>query len=163
MDYKQLSMSFSEGGNTYVFKGMGRTTLVALTDQECQSLQGHGLLLQMTALDDSGNSSASSTNLSNLLTKYHIYSCHLLTYHHKGTMIIKFPYNLTTDLSVCDHIIPVLPKDENRENGKRTADTELVRSSNSPFSSPVLLVKKADGTWQFCVDYRAFERDHNQG
>ena len=69
-----------------------------------------------------------------------------------------------------DHRIPLIPgaqpvkvrpyryspvqKTEIESQLKKMLAQGVIRPSTSSFASPVLLVRKKDGTWRFCIDYR---------
>ncbi|GKE49761.1 putative mitochondrial protein [Tanacetum coccineum] len=38
-------------------------------------------------------------------------------------------------------------------------DSRVIRPSNSPFSSPIVMVKKKDNSWRMCMDYRQLNKN----
>ena len=38
-------------------------------------------------------------------------------------------------------------------------DAGIIRDNKSPYASPVILVKKSDGSWRLCVDYKALNQN----
>jgi hypothetical protein len=50
---------------------------------------------------------------------------------------------------------PTAHKDELERQCAAMIEQGIVRRSDSPFSSPVLVIKKLDGSWRFGVDYQA--------
>ena len=80
--------------------------------------------------------------------------------------LVDLPPSRTTDhainilpnaapVNVRPYRYPHFQKKEIEDKISSMIDKGFIRPSASPFSSPVLLVKKKDGSWRFCVDYRA--------
>jgi hypothetical protein len=64
----------------------------------------------------------------------------------------------TTLVAVRPYRYPQLQKDELEVQCAAMLQQGIIRPSTSAFSTPVLLVKKHDGSWRFCVDYRALNQ-----
>ncbi|XP_059456434.1 uncharacterized protein LOC132186472 [Corylus avellana] len=61
-------------------------------------------------------------------------------------------------VSVRPYRYPFFQKEEIEKIVKGLLQSGVIRHSTSPFSAPVILVRKADGTWRMCMDYRALNK-----
>lgn len=87
--------------------------------------------------------------------------------------VFDMPQTLPPTRSV-DHEIPLVPdakpfklkpyryphsqKTEIESQVQEMLNSGIIRPSNSPYASPVILVRKKDNTWRFCVDYMHLNR-----
>jgi hypothetical protein len=50
--------------------------------------------------------------------------------------------------------VPHKQKDEVEKLIQSMLQYDLIRPSRSPYSSPTILVRKKNGSWKMCIDYR---------
>ncbi|WVZ00992.1 hypothetical protein V8G54_027061 [Vigna mungo] len=93
---------------------------------------------------------------------------------HTYRLIFAKPKGLPPNRSQ-NHCIPLMPdvnavrvrpykyphsqKQQIENMVQQMLDEGIITHSTSPFSSPIILVKKKDGTWRFCTNYRALNAE----
>jgi len=155
-DYKKLSMSFTQVGRIHILKGTTSSELAPLSEKELLHLSGMGFFGHIISDVQPIQDTKFPSDLSQILSEF--------------AYVFEEPIELPPTRSH-DHRIPLLPnqplvntrpyryphyeKNEIKKLVKEFLYSGIIRPIRSPFSSPVLLIKKSDGSWRFCIDYRA--------
>ena len=95
------------------------------------------------------------SKLKDLLTKYkHIFASNDSQITGTPVMAHKIVLNNTTSFRHKAYRFPIRKESNLTKKLYEMLESGLIRPSCSPFASPVVLVKKPDGTLRVCIDYR---------
>ena len=75
-------------------------------------------------------------------------------YGHTSKVCHKIPTGESPPIRQPLRRIPPFRRDEAKKLLKEMLDRQVIQPSTSPWASPIVLVKKKDGSLRFCVDYR---------
>jgi len=159
-DYNSLCMQFIYEGRIITLQGDKEFTLNPITSSQFRGMsqtKETGLYCHISLIEtDSITSQNFHPDIQKLLTKF------ASLFQQPNTL----PPERETDhhIHLLPHLAPVnvrpyryphFQKCEIETQIDAMLQKGLIQPSTSPFSFSVLLVKKHDGTWRFCVDYRA--------
>jgi len=162
-DFLQLTMRFTLFGKPIILTGLNSAGLTVEDSPKFfknASASAKGLVLQMLPHFQAFSSTVIHEDLQALITEF--------------GMVFEEPKGLppqrshdhqillkegTKPVCVRPYRYPYYQKTEIEKIVKELLQTGVIRHSQSPFSSPVLLVKKADGSWQMCMDYRSLNQE----
>ncbi|MCH87222.1 hypothetical protein A2U01_0008088, partial [Trifolium medium] len=165
MDYQHLSMKFFHNNSCVELIGNSSSLPPPLTLHQFQKFMRHEPEAQLFSLrahsidpivHATSPTSLDNPQLTELLRQFeHLFSepTHLppprLTDHKIPLLSNSSPVN------VRPYRYPHSQKLEIESQVTKMLQSGWIQPSTSPYSSPVLLLKKKDGSWRMCVDYRA--------
>ncbi|XP_077236504.1 uncharacterized protein LOC143878006 [Tasmannia lanceolata] len=164
-DFSRMQMKFKVNDKEVTLQGLSNPEDRVVDDSKfirTSKKNGQGVLLQLFAVGVSQslpNPLPNDHNLQQLMEKVieafeepnglpppHLHDHKIPLLPGSGPVIVK-PYQY-----------PHYPKMEIERLVAKMLATGVIRPSNSPYSSPVILVKKQDGSWRMCVYYKALNK-----
>ncbi|XP_062173552.1 uncharacterized protein LOC133879017 [Alnus glutinosa] len=156
-NFKDLTMEFSLGQQLCKLQGLATTSLWVESDfSNPQGESQKGLLLQL--LEDVEHSTVPVQDyaLTELLHQFEDVFAEPKglppSRSHDHAIVLK---DDAKPVCVRPYRYPYFEKAEIEKIVQELLASGVIVPSQSPFSSPVLLVRKADGSWRMCMDYRA--------
>jgi hypothetical protein len=162
MDFQNLTMQFDQGSHKHKFQGItaGSPEIISSHRMEKLLKKGHsGVIAQLHAIQATEIPPVPQ-DLQALLSKHQT--------------VFSTPQGLPPSCGVHDHSIPLVPgslppnirpyrhpfaqKNEIEKMVQELLTTGVIRPSTSPYSSPVVMVLKKEGSWRMCPDFRALNK-----
>lgn len=167
-NWKSQVMQFQSEGRTITLRGdpsLSRTRISLKAIIRTIRKEGGGVLLELNVIKgDSGVSGSTGKAVTGewkeLIKEYEsVFNMPMglpPQRNREHAIVLK---EGSTPVGVRPYRYPQFQKDEIERLIKEILMAGIIKPFTSPFSSPVLLVKKKNGSWRFCVDYRALNRE----
>jgi hypothetical protein len=162
MDFEELTMQFNQEGHQYNIQGIttGSPEIISSHRMEKLLKKGHsGVISQLHAIQE---------------TETPLVSQYLQAILYRHQVVFSTPQGLPPSHGVHDYSIPLVPrslppniclyhhpfskKNEIEKMVQELLNAGIIHPSMSPYSSPVVMVLKKEGSWQMCPDFRALNK-----
>ncbi|XP_026377993.1 uncharacterized protein LOC113272361 [Papaver somniferum] len=160
-DFEKLTMQFSINGTDVTLTSNQSSSVMIMYVSPMQRLlstENCGILLELVALNTSAaKQSVLFPEIQQLLSNFNdIFFIPTTLPPERLHKISLLPES--GPVNVRPYRYPHFQKDEIEKIVSELQQAGFIRPSSRPFSSPILLVRKKDGSWPMCVDYRALNK-----
>ncbi|XP_026398913.1 uncharacterized protein LOC113294751 [Papaver somniferum] len=158
-DFNKLTVDFSLEGKPIKLQGNSPTTQISMMTgkalRKWVRQNKHGMVGRLFAITACEEQTVTPTPILPLLQKYETVFQEPNTLPPSSAHDHHIPLKpLTTPPNQRPYRIPYIQKEVVEQLVQEMLKTGVIQPSIIPFSSPILLVKKKDGSWRFCVDYK---------
>lgn len=165
-NFKDLTMMFEQGRKKVMLRGSQNSIVQWLPSKQLEKASKHEnaelcsmmLYVYPNALFNM-NASNNSVEVKSMLDKYEDVFAMPTALPPKRSHDHKIPLIAGANpVNIRPYRHPPNQKDAIELMVKELLDAGVIRASHSPFSSPIVMVKKKDGSWRMCVDYRQLNK-----